>query len=251
MSYKEMGAFISRTSPSIQSKVRFLPIQQKVNKYKINQKFFTKWSEPMAYILGFITADGNICRTGNSHMIQIACDDKDIIEKIKIELSCDTPIQIRSRLNGKSSYQLRFSDKHIYQNLIKLGITPRKSLTIKPPIKIPHVFINDYIRGFFDGDGSVWISKRTRQERLVSVFYTASIKMIKFIFEIIKNNFPLFTGKIQRILTPKKNRFYYSITLGHRDSLLLYKYMYKGSKIFSNRKHNIFKKIYDNQFIRA
>lgn len=247
MSYREMSKFILRSQSSIQSKVRFLPIGKKVDKYQINQSFFDKWSTKMAYVLGFIAADGNICKSGNSHMVQIGCDDLDIIEKIKKTLSLNSPIQKRKRQqNTKISYQLRFSDRKIYFRLQKLGITPRKSLTIRPPRAMPSKFTSHYVRGFFDGDGSVWISKRSNKKRLVSVFYTASVKMVDFLYKIVRSNCPLFVGKIQITQTPTKKGVYYSIVLGHRDSLLLSKYLYNEATIYLNRKYNIFREIYVN-----
>lgn len=242
MSYKQMGEFISRSQSSIQSKVRFLVVGRKVNKYRLNQSFFEKWTNQMAYVLGFITADGNVCKTGNSHMIQIACDDKDVITKIKTVLSSNSPIKLRQRANKKISYQIRFSDKKIYYDLYKLGIKPNKSLTVQPPKNIPKKLVNHYVRGIFDGDGSVWISKRGRNKRIVSVFYTASIKMAQFLYKTVKETCPLFEGNIQKIPTPNGNNMYYSINLSSRDSLLLYKYMYNDADIFLGRKHNIFKK---------
>lgn len=236
MTYKEMGKYISRTSSSIQSKVRFLDTKQKVKKYDLNQHFFEKWNEKMAYVLGFITADGNICKSGRSHMLQIACDDRDVIEKIKCAMSSSSPIHMRSRKNGKVSYQLRISDIITYNNLRKLGIKPRKSLDITPA-SVPNKYLRHYFRGFFDGDGSVWVSNRTSTKRLVTVFYSASFSMAKFIYLVIRHICVDYKGKLQKIRTPRKNNFYFSIVLGHRDSLLVYNFMYKQASIFMDRKY--------------
>ncbi len=246
MNYGQMSKTISRSPSSIQSKVRFLEVERKVNKHALNQDFFKNWSNPMAYVLGFIAADGNICKTGNSHMIQIVCDDIDVIQKIKAALSLGSPIHERKRQNTKISYQIRFSDKKTYNYLLKLGITPRKSLTLQPPKDIPNKYLHHYIRGFFDGDGSVWESNRGGNKRLVSVFYTASIRMAKFLYKEVKKTCSKFTGRIQEIPTPNKDRLYYSIALGHRDSLLLSKYLYEKATIFLERKYRLFNRKYAN-----
>jgi hypothetical protein len=239
MTYKEMGSVINRTVTSIQSEVRYLPLKQKIKKYSINNNFFKKWSEQMAYVLGFVASDGNICKSGNSHMLQLASDDKDIMIKIKKVLISKAPIHLRGRLNGKISYQLRHSDPIIYNDLLKLGIKPRKSLTISPQ-KIPAKYTRHYLRGFFDGDGSVYCSHKTRYKRLIMVLYTASPKMASFLYRIIRKKCPIFKGKIQKILTPKKNRYYYSIVLSHNNALLMYSYMYSKATIFMERKYNKF-----------
>lgn len=242
MSYGQMAKKIFRSPASIQSKVRYLSVSKKVDKHALNQFFFNKWSDSMAYVLGFIAADGNICKTGNAHMIQIACDDKDVIQKIKSALSSESPIHERKRMNSKVSYQIRFSDKRTYNYLLKLGITPKKSLTLQPPKNIPNKYLHHYIRGFFDGDGSVWESSRSKRKRLVSVFYSASSRMAKFIYQQVKRICSEFAGTINGIQTPNGDRLYYSIVLGHRDSLLLSNYLYKKATIFLERKYNIFNK---------
>ena len=47
------------------------------------------------------------------------------------------------------------NSKKMAQDLVKLGITPRKSLTLKPPI-IDKQYYLAYILGYFDGDGSIY-----------------------------------------------------------------------------------------------
>lgn len=239
MTYKEIGKVINRTPPAIQSKVRQLPFQKKIKKYPITIDFFKQWSSEMAYILGFIISDGNICKSGRAHLLQIASDDKDVIRKIKYQMCAKGPILTKSRPNGKISYQFRISDKTIFTDLIKLGITENKSLTISPPF-IPNIYLRDFLRGFFDGDGSVYINKH--RGKLVTEWCTASIKMAKFIHMNVSMVCPEYKGKIQKTLTPKKNRYYYGIVLSHRDSLLIFNYLYVGATIYMNRKYKKFLK---------
>lgn len=87
LTYKQMGEIINRSPSSIQSKIRYLPFQQKIKKHPVDSNFFKKWSPEMAYVLGFIGADGNICHSGRAYTLHIACDDKDIIQKIKYVLT--------------------------------------------------------------------------------------------------------------------------------------------------------------------
>ena len=54
-------------------------------KHKVNENFFKKWSSNMAYILGYIYADGNLenCDYIRARYIRIASVDKSSIERIK------------------------------------------------------------------------------------------------------------------------------------------------------------------------
>jgi len=47
----------------------------------------------------------------------------------------------------------------MYEDLLKLGLTPRKSLTIEFPKNVPNQYLSHFIRGYFDGDGCVAIMK--------------------------------------------------------------------------------------------
>lgn len=238
MTYKKMATIISRSAPSIQSKVRFFPFYKKINKYEINQQFFRRWSTKMAYVLGFITADGNLQKTKYGHLVHIAADDYDVIAKIKVAMRMKGRILEKKRKNGKISYSLRFSDKIIFNDLLKLSLTPRKSLTIKPP-PVPKKFLWDYIRGFFDGDGCVYIRTTKYPSKLHVLFYTGSFAMISFLYKAFRMILPKYRGKI---MVRKKGANYYVLHFGQKDSNMIFKYLYKNASLFMKRKHEIFMK---------
>lgn len=234
-----METVIHRSANSIQSKVRYLPIQGKVKKHKVNSIFFKTWSPEMAYILGFIGADGNICHSGRAHTLHLACDDKDIIEKIKQILSYGGPIYQKIRDNGKISYSLRICDQIIFNDLLRLGITERKSLTFTPP-KIPKYLIRHFIRGYFDGDGSVYLRNISYKSKLVVDFYTASQPMSEFLYlkmkHLLKDSY---NGKVRIAMAHQKTP-YYRINLGHKSAFKLFAYMYNDADLYLERKHKKF-----------
>jgi hypothetical protein len=239
LTYKQMATIIGRSPNAIQSKIRFLPVQGKIYKHNVNSNFFKTWSPEMTYALGFIGADGNICHSGRAHALHIACDDKDIIEKIKLILSYEGPIYQKPRDNGKISYSLRICDQTIFADLEKLGVTERKSLTFTPP-KIPKSLIRHFIRGYFDGDCSVSLRSSRYKSRLVVDFYTASKPMSEFLYQQLKKVLKdSLKGKILVILRNQKNP-YYRINLGHKSSSKIFNYMYKDVNLFMERKHKKF-----------
>ncbi|HSX18550.1 MAG TPA: LAGLIDADG family homing endonuclease [Candidatus Saccharimonadales bacterium] len=239
LTYKEMGRTINRSPSSIQSKIRYLPFQQRIRKHPINSNFFGKWSAEMAYVLGFFAADGNICRTGRAHMLHVACDDKDVIEKIKQVMNYQGPIREKVRLNGKVSYSLRISDPVLFNDLNILGVTERKSLTLMPP-KIPKVFVWHFIRGYFDGDGSVVLRNTNYPSKLVVYFYTASHSMASFLHGFFINVLgELYKAKIGIKIAHQKTPFYV-VCMGHKASVELFKYMYKDTNLFLERKYRKF-----------
>ena len=240
LTYNQMGITINRTVSSIQSKVRYMPFQQKVKKYSVDSSFFNSWSAQMAYVLGFISADGNLYKTERAHILQIACDDKDVVEKIQVALKHNGPIYFKKRENGKTSYSLHICDILLFSDLQTLGVTERKSLTITPP-NVPKPYVHHYIRGYFDGDGSVSYRKGLYKSRLVVDIYTASFNMASFLYEKIKEQMGgLYKGRLYSTLAHQKTR-YYAIRLGHKASEQLFKYMYKNANnLYLERKYNKF-----------
>jgi 5'-3' exonuclease len=79
----------------------------------LNHDFFKKWSPEMAYVLGFITADGNlnVGRRGNCYL-EINSTDKDILEKIKSALDSDHLVSSRKRhRKWKQSFRIQIEVK--------------------------------------------------------------------------------------------------------------------------------------------
>lgn len=230
---------MGRSYSSIQSKVRYLPFKKKVKKYEVDSDFFKKWSHEMAYVLGFTAADGNICHSGNAHTLHIASDDMDIIEKIKKVMSYYGPVHQKLRFNQKVSYSLRICDKEIFNDLSGLGVTERKSLNLNP--RINKFYIKDFIRGFLDGDGSVYVRKTRYPSNLRVVFYTASQPMANFVNNFLKELLKdLYCGNISSRLSKFGNP-YYSLGLGHKASEKLFRLIYKNSSIYMDRKYKKFK----------
>lgn len=138
------------------------------NRYKFNKDFFKKWTPEMAYILGFMYADGNIVDSVVSRTQYVSFDsvDREIIEKIKVVLSSNHKIQIKPEKlvvysNGtyksREGFRLRIGSREMFADLLKLGLTPRKSLITEFPKDIPTDCLNNFTRGYFDGDGCVHI----------------------------------------------------------------------------------------------
>lgn len=141
------------------------------NRYAVNENFFKIWSSNMSYILGYICADGCLIDAHNSSRTQylgITSKDSSILHKINQALGCNKPLykglpRITKYPSGKTyknslTYTLRIGNMVIFNDLIRLGLTPRKSLSLKLP-RIPLRYFVHFLRGYFDGDGCLTLSK--------------------------------------------------------------------------------------------
>ena len=134
-------------------------------KYTYEQTCFSSLSdEDSCYFLGLLYADGNIYKHFNNWLIQIGLKDRDCIEQFKTYLKTNREIYYRK---DRNSHCMFITNKIIGDNLIKLGMFPQKSRTLKFPIDlIPSNNVRHFIRGYFDGDGCISLIKSQSTYRL-------------------------------------------------------------------------------------
>lgn len=113
-------------------------------------------TENKAYLLGLFTADECVYSVNQSKAftIQLKKDDVEMIQFIKNELSIPRKI-VTDKRDG--SYGISIVNNLFVQHLIEHGVTEGKSTRFRPTL--PDYLMSHYIRGLFDGDGSVVIRK--------------------------------------------------------------------------------------------
>ena len=223
---------------------------------KVNGDFFKTWSNDMAYVLGFIVTDGCLVEHENGYnALNITNKDKGILEKILMAMGSDHKISIKSR-GGTPKYkyfQIQIRNKDIYNDLLGLGLTPRKSKTIKMPI-VPSEFFGDFVRGCFDGDGavSVWQDPRWKQSwQIRSVFCSGSFAFLQGMQKRLCEEACLSKGSIQRLA--REYLLCYSIA----DSIKLHDVIYRRidySSLFFKRKKDkfeFFRRVRPDRFIKS
>lgn len=134
----------------------YIEAKQDGRKYPCNDFFFKVQSHNMAYILGFIAADGYISKKENCISIELQECDKELLEDIKRITGVTRPIKSQLRKNGKYTATLRNWSKEWKDDLRHYGIIPKKTFTLTPPDLLAPEYRIDYIRGYFDGDGSIY-----------------------------------------------------------------------------------------------
>ena len=129
-------------------------------RHDINLSFFDTWSDSMAYVLGYMYADGHILSSPihRAHYVCFSSTDLERIESIRVLLGSKHAVRCRREENRKPLYQLRIGSKILYNQMLKLGVSERKSLTMHFP-SIPKTFKASFIRGYFDGDGCAFLEK--------------------------------------------------------------------------------------------
>jgi len=211
-----------------------------------NEDFFKVWSPEMAYVLGFFTADGNMIRNKRgAYFMEFQITDKDLLYKIRKVLKSNHKITERNRDHKwKKSYRLQIGSKKIFNDLLKLGLTPNKSKTIKLP-DIPQDFFSDFTRGYFDGDGCVTVCHYVRKDRnnkkcirILSGFISGSQEFLEALHLKLKNLANIVGG----ILYEHEG---YRLTFSLKDTRKLYNFMYNDKNdLFLDRKKNKFEEFF-------
>ena len=158
------------------------------HKHTVNENFFKTWSCEMAYILGYIIADGNVAwnpvRGYNTLTITAAAKDKQHLEKVRKIIQSTKSLLYGGNTN---SYRLIVNSKVICLDLMGFGIIPRKSLIVRFP-RIPKQYHSHFIRGIIDGDGSLRYFKRERSPYFEIQIYSGSLEFIKSLRKVIQNH---------------------------------------------------------------
>ena len=192
----------------------------------------------MAYILGFIFADGGIVKVthnGSSDKLGFGQNKKDvdILRKIKQMLSAEQALSP----SGNYAHFSIFSQV-IVDDLKKLGVLYRKSFRKsrgKIP-KIPKKYIRDFIRGIVDGDGSISFDKKG--------YPTLSICGRKEVMVFIRNHFLSKFNIYSKISQGKKNGklsnvFYICYRCNSAKTLI--NYLYNNADLYLERKFRLAK----------
>ena len=109
--------------------------------------------------------------------IELNIKDYSHLEKFKKSINGNNPIKESIRPNNHSCY-IDVNCKEFCLALNELGITPKKSLSLKINFDlIPKELRNHFIRGYFDGDGSINKYQRENKKYLEWEISFVSSKM--------------------------------------------------------------------------
>ena len=127
----------------------------------VNKSFF-EWSEDLAYVLGYMFADGSVGRylrheLGRSDRVvpnsSITSKDRQILDDIRDRMGLKADV-CSYKKNGENYHHLTTSCRWVYNQWRELGVRPRKSYEGMGVPNIPSRLVSHFVRGFFDGDGS-------------------------------------------------------------------------------------------------
>ena len=116
-------------------------------------------TEEKAYWLGFLYADGYNYEAKGEVKVALAGKDKDFLLKLRdtIYPNKDKPLYYKENSDLSTGYELNMSSARMSRHLAKQGCMQAKTFKIKFPYFIDESLYRHFIRGYFDGDGSLSI----------------------------------------------------------------------------------------------
>lgn len=209
---------------------------RKIPKYTYNGSFDSVTKES-AYWLGFLFADGCV---DNKNRVRLMLQESDRAHILKFRKFVGaTEFQVQE-CAGYSRTAIEFTSSLLCSKLAKFGIIPRKTLTSTPPdIEILGEYLRDFLRGLFDGDGTICESFSNRNSKLATLYMG---------FAIAKQSMPWLHTVLTDIVGVTYKSFerenIYTITLNTNKSIQLLNFMYEDTTedIRLDRKYNLYTK---------
>lgn len=206
-------------------------------KYHCNDNYFEEINTPeKAYWLGALYADGNIHKhKSQSGTIRFSTKDKEWAEKFLecIEYEGSVLREYHKKFE-KEIFKARVTSDKMYYDLIKHGCVPSKSKILKMP-DLHNDLIPHFVRGYFDGDGTVGIYKYLTGKSTITLRSGICSGSEEFLTNILK-----YIPVKSKIIKKNSNKALWCFQFSVNDSLSFCKWMYKDASIYLNRKYKIF-----------
>lgn len=210
-------------------------------KYTLDDSYFDIIdTEPKAYWLGFIAADGYVSdrRLG----ITLHAKDAEHLRKFKTALGATYPVVVGKQKHqgykGGPPYLADFcrfqvTSRPMVEALGRLGIVRRKSLVLRYPHvgQVPMRLQRHYLRGYFDGDGCITGGGSSWQASLIGThpFMYCSMGMLAF-------------GVHGHMAVRKKRGMHHLIITSYDAIEQFRRFIYKDASVWLNRKYDTFER---------
>jgi hypothetical protein len=205
---------------------------------------FSSWTEESAYILGFWFADGCIVFSRRKYNIykrwHLINTDEQIMNDIGNIVKHDPILRLPKNKRHKILYKIQVNSQKLFDFCFNLvGSTQKSDHELELP-EVPDHLFHHFVRGFFDGDGSICVKHyKTRHGKLVEALqtsFTAGLATGSFLEKLrdrIREFIPIGLKKINIGKTNKK------LVFNQYDSMLLCEWIYQNTTINMSRKKMI------------
>jgi hypothetical protein len=200
-------------------------------------------TEEKAYWLGMLYADGNIFNKG-THTYRTSLGlfvrDKSHVERFAFHFKKT----VKVFKNGKSQIaRCEINNIVLYKSLVTKGFVDNKSLKNITQVfdHIPDNLMHHFIRGIFDGDGSIFkVLRRNQMTVGFHVSFVGSLFTLERIRSLVSHRVSVSNPK----LIPKRGANTFEIVWNRIDEIKkIYNWMYNDTTLYLERKYRIFEEV--------
>ncbi|PAD72451.1 hypothetical protein [Paenibacillus campinasensis] len=207
---------------------------------EFNTSYFSNLDSESTYWLGFIQADGCVQLdprkpTTKTLRIEVHADDAPHLDLFRQAVGANSH---ELKPGRKNTVYLSLTSRELCDDLISLGVKPRKSFTGSFPTEIPKEFLSHYLRGVFDGDGCITIRKSGRPRALI----VGSKGFCNWSYDILASEAGITGGGVYPISTIMSVEY-----TGWKQVGQFKDFIYKESTVSLNRKRLIFESLFSHR----
>lgn len=244
--FKEIADILGVSGRSIPRVLKEEDINTRLkNRYTLDESYFEDINtEEKAYWLGFIYADGYVGNDSyNNVVISLKEEDLPHLKKFKKAISYTGGIRNAGKGGFPGStdrYTINFSNKRMAESLRNLGLYPGKSTTMESFPRIREDLVRHFLRGYFDGDGSVY-SVRARAVHKDKLYEYQQLRVTCIgtepILEQIQSVMPF---RYKRVVDSKTPEMKYLEYYGQKEMVDIYKFFFEKASVYLDRKFDKF-----------
>ncbi len=189
-----------------------------------------------AYWLGFLAADGCVFTANGRYLVRLRLkrSDEDHVRNFAQGTGSDAPVTTRD-----GYVQVEYFDKELVAALAKWEIIPNKTLAIAFPAELPTHLQPAFVRGYFDGDGSIYWRSRGGWRDATCKFVSGSAPMIDGLRATLTRA-GIATGKV----SPGSGQAIVLPILAARPNLCRFaEYLYMDATVWLPRKRTVFEQL--------
>lgn len=213
-------------------------------KYVFDESIFEKINtEEKAYWLGFLYADGYVPADFRCIEIGLKAKDKGHLEKFLDFLNINPRPEIKMRdvkVNGKIAKACRIiiCSNRLAHDLAKHGCIPQKSLVLEFPKWLDEELLPHFMRGYFDGDGTLSLPKPLKESRCPQLQF-GIVGTEEFINDY--EGYMVDIGVLHQCakLRPTGQAFQ-TRHGGNKQAKKVFDFLYKDSSVYLDRKYELF-----------
>jgi len=205
----------------------------------VNWKYFDgPLTAEKVYILGYLWADGGVYDEKGHSLLKLEChtQDEEILYWVRERLESKHKVSYQEAGKYKPGDGPKITCQICSTNLVRVlvdtyGILPRKSYKdCSYPTYVPSTLLSHFVRGYFDGDGCISFSLKSRQwyvagsPRFIAGMQTAIVDQVR----------------IPRYKLHEQGSLRKAVWAAKPDLVKLYRWLYQDNTFYCSRKKKKF-----------